>query len=47
MLLMLDWIKRGIFGRDLSKVSQGKLVTIQLADVIPISSSELEIIICP
>jgi len=21
MLLMLDWIKRGIFGRDLSKVS--------------------------
>jgi len=47
MLLMLDWIKRGIFGRDLSKVSQGKLVTIQLADVIAISSSELEIIICP
>jgi hypothetical protein len=21
MLVMLDWIKRGIFGRDLSKVS--------------------------
>jgi hypothetical protein len=22
MLLMLDWVKRGIFGRDLSKVSE-------------------------
>lgn len=22
LLLMLDWVKRGIFGRDLSKVSR-------------------------
>lgn len=24
MLVMLDWIKRGIFGRDLSKVSTSR-----------------------
>ena len=46
MLLMLDWIKRGIFGRDLSKVSTplrrselGRLMTSVLTYIGAIASA--------